>query len=94
MTEIFDSIKKEGEIEINPEKNEEQRLLWQGVSKHAIDFIKKTLVKNEANRYNAQRALEHPWMKNVSNIVLDEITLENLRKRLKVISLRYNIKNI
>ena len=41
---------------------------WDDVSAHARDFVVKTLVYNPKNRMSARDALNHPWMKDVTNV--------------------------
>ena len=41
---------------------------WDDVSAHARDFVVKTLVYNPKNRMSARDALNHPWMKHVTNV--------------------------
>jgi len=41
---------------------------WDDVSKHARDFVLKTLAYNPKARMSSREALNHPWMKDVTNV--------------------------
>ena len=36
---------------------------WKGISKDAVDLIKRMLTYNPANRISAEEAIDHPWIK-------------------------------
>ena len=36
---------------------------WRGISKEAVDLIKKMLTYNPTSRISAEEALNHPWIK-------------------------------
>ena len=56
---------------------------WDDISDSAKDLIKELLAYNPADRITAQKAIKHPWIKNMSKGQLDEKatrkTLINLR---------------
>jgi serine/threonine protein kinase len=44
---------------------------WQHVSDSAKDFIRKLLTYDPAKRPTAEKALQHPWITELSKIALD-----------------------
>ena len=77
---------------------------FKNISKLAIDFLKKCLVKKAENRMSAAEALNHPWFEVLykkihSKDVLDENILYNLKNfekcsRFKKLVMRYLINNM
>ena len=57
---------------------------WKPISKSAKDLISKLLVVDVNKRYDAQQALNHPWIKNQREIEHDMVStyrsIENLKK--------------
>lgn len=56
---------------------------WEDISDSAKDLIQQLLAYNPSDRITAQKAIKHPWIKNMSKGQLDEKatrkTLINLR---------------
>lgn len=56
---------------------------WKGISKEAVDMIKKMLTYNPINRISAEEALNHAWIKKKVNEPSDPkatiSALQNLR---------------
>jgi len=59
--------------------------IWKNVSKEAIDFINKCMIKNPEMRFGALEAIEHPWFDNINNKIHTFSTEEkNILEKLKI----------
>ena len=77
---------------------------WKYLSANCIDFIKKCLVKNPENRFNASKALEHNWLSKISSEIhstkkIDNKIFVNLAKfskpdHFKKLVLKFLVNNI
>lgn len=56
---------------------------WNQVSENAKDFIRKLLTYDADKRPDAEKALQHPWITELSKVALDESlalgALDNLK---------------
>ena len=77
---------------------------WKNISKEAIDFVRKCMVKNSEGRFCAIKAIEHPWFQSISvqvhsSVNLPSDILENLRnfsspQKLKKLVLKFLVNTV
>ena len=67
--EIFEKIQK-----VEPLYNKN---IFNGISPNAIDFIKKCLIKNPNERFNAKECLSHPWLEPIFKHIHSEVFLKD-----------------